>query len=738
MPIPLIAAAGVALGAAAMGATAGVAIAAAVVVGMASFLMVPNAKTGGGEAGGLISPVDVGIGFSPFPTYPSNETPVPVIFGRGKVNCPVVHKRAYGSDYDRAHFLGIISEVGTTPHEIRIDNVNILDFPNYYTRVGGEQNEHATWYNVYPQGGVATMILNNSGSFGIGAQFNSVTTHPLDIPFVFYGGGFLSIETLHSFGPSKSYQQWRWEFTNLDEPTEWVYGPVHGVTFEESMKVATGGKNSKNKTKYVAGQRQRWERIESPKFRPGSRWIARLNIQAIGGVGEGSSIGVRLVEVVDSAIIEQVRINSAFIHVHIKKEENLAGDNPNISVTCSVATISGTGGNPADSLYSFLTDPVRGIGLPGGRVDYNSVLDMIYWCENNGLGFNRVYGQTYSYDQVVKEMTAAGRIMLIREDGILRMYPDKKELTSYVVKEFGEIVPGSIKVALKSSITPNRVEVQYVEPYYDYTVQRIPLEGIEQAAEFGLQTTSVDLAGVTDQGQAFGLGYIILQQMLQCPYTCEFTVGFNTARKLRVGRVIEVDSESSPLLRGLKWRIYATDEVAPHLYNIKCVQYKDSVYDVPSYTPWYHDIGSMDTVRALTAGGWPGATTGPASVAALQIDKITYPNTVDSELTVSWVTPTERYTSVRIDVNWDGNKWETVGSFQLGPCTFRIPMHYAQVTVRAVTLWNNLSNIDVAPQASVYATGLMLEGDIPNPQPAAGGDMRGFGNGQFENQPFGM
>lgn len=719
MPPPLIAAVGVGLGAAAAGASTAAAIGWGILAGAATFLLTPNQKLNSTSS---LSPIDVGIGFSPFPTYPSNETPVPILFGRAKVNCPVVHKRAYGSNYDRAHFIAVISEVGTTPGNVTLDDTNITDFPNYYLNTGGVQNEESTWYNVYPQGGEATMILNNSGQFGVGLSTNQVEVLSIDFPIVFYGGGYVTVEMGHSWGSSGSSQSWYWEFVNVDEPSERVIGATMSGSYNSEVDTGKLGGDEP-----VAGSTISTQAIQSPKFRPGSRWLANIHILTITGNTDGATIGCRIMTVVDNAVLETVRINAAFVHVHIRKQENLASDNPNIAVEGSVATISGTGGNPADALFSFLTDPVRGLGLPSSRIDYTSVLDMVYWCESQGLQFNRAYGQFYDYDTVVKEMTAAGRIMLLNEDGFLTMRPDKPELTSYIVDET-EIVPGSISISMKSAITPNRVEVQYVEPYYGYTTQRLPIEGIEQAGQFGLQTTTLDLAGVTDQRQAFQIGYITLQQLLQCPFQASMNVGINTIRRIRVGQVIEVDSTTNTVLNNLKWRIFSIQETEPHVYAVNMVQYKDEVYDVPEFTPWYFQTFDIDSTRSLIANGWPGPQIGPAAVAGLTITNVTYPNDDESELTVTWIMPTERADSIRLQVNWNDDIWDDVGVFVSGPAVFRVPIHYAKVTVRAITNYNGANNEAAAPQAGTYVTGT-FDPDYS--------DAMGFGAGQFNYQPFG-
>ncbi|HIJ84697.1 MAG TPA: hypothetical protein HPQ00_10920, partial [Magnetococcales bacterium] len=710
--------------------------------------------------------------------------PVPITYGQSRSNGMVVHARIYGGNYEKAHYLVVLGEVGITLDQLYIDKYRIEDLTNYYTRTGGNQNSDSAWYVFYPQGGQAQISLNNSGTWNIFQLTNAVGDVAAPVPVTLYGGGTVTCYSYHTWPKEGSTQSWRWVLVNIDDPNQirssdtftetfstsqtvscfplgtMVSTPCGDVAIEsicpgdaviayddeghlhhalvedvsrhfkqESLVYLHAGPNFLvvTDTHYIlvkdkgfiqadairAGDivfdREQGEcRVSSTQIKrtgpeihtynlivaeystyiannirvhnggggkgsstvdsPGnvlrshvfeisntlSRWSLKLEVLNLSGGDLGGQAGIYKFDITDVPYSENPRINAAFVHVHLVKDASLGSNNPVISGLVHAGGVSGMGGNPADALLIFLTDPVVGLGLPGGIVDGTSQFATSYWCEQKGLGFNRTYASFYDSDQVLREICTAGRIITLVRDGKIYLKPDDIEPATYKVGEI-EIVPGSLRAGIQSSSRPNRIEGQYVEPFYGYTIERVYAEDLNAIARDGLQIQTVDLTGVTNQTQAYRLAHFILRTIQDCPYWCRFTVGMETARVIPVGSVIEIESTTNSIVGARQWRVLSIEEVESFIYQIECAQYNASVYDEPSYSPWYNQIAELEAVQ-----GWPGPPAGPAAVVNFQIVNTVFPSSGGTEITVDWVKPTQRYDTASIQWSHDGANWTSV------------------------------------------------------------------------------
>lgn len=688
---------------------------------MASTLLTPkNDGAVATESGSTVPAIDPGLGFAPFPQYPSPEMPVPIIYGQSRLNGIVIHSRIYGSDYEKAHYLVVLGEVGLTLDQLYIDKYKIEDLGNYYTRTGGNQDENSSWYTFHPLGGQANIALNNTGTWNVFQLTDSPGDIAAPVPATFYGSGTLTCHSYHSWTQSGNTQTWQWEITNIDDPGQVFTSPVFSEYFVEQVTVDSG-KESQNVSTAGSTLREHVFTISEPL----SRWAVKLKVieilKGIDGAGwrTGSQVGIYKFDTLDAAFTESFPVNAAYAHVHLVKDAAIGSSNPVISALVHSSVVTGLGGNPADAMLTFLTDPVLGLGLPAESLDGSSQYAAAYWCEQNGFGFNRAYAAFYDAEQVFREICTAGRLMTLVRGGRITLKPDAAEPAACKVGET-EIIPGSLKVGIQSSSRPNRIEAQYVEPYYGYTIERIYVEDLAAIARDGLQTQTVDLSGVTDQTQAYRLAWFILRTIQDCPYWCRFTVGMETARILPLGGVIEIESTTNPLAGTKKWRVLSIEEIESFVYQIECAQYSESVYEEPAYSPWYNQMAELEAVQ-----GWPGPAAGPASVVNFQITNTLFPTGGGMEITVDWVHPTLRYDLASIQWSHNGNDWNAVASVVNGPYTFTWPMRYGLVHIRAVTLFFNISNADHAPMLTLYIGG------------THNGDYPGFGQGQYGMQPYG-
>jgi hypothetical protein len=670
--------------------------------------------------GSTVPPLDHALGFAPYPQYPNSEMPVPTVFGVARLNGAVVHQRVYGGNFEKSHYLAVFSEVGSTLEQLFIDKYRIEDLPNYYTRTGSLQNEFASWFNYYPNGGAVTLTLNNSGTNNVGLYGNTAGNLSSSQPVLLYGGGTVTLYSVHAWPTGGSTQSWKWRLQNIDDPGNIIETALITETFIQSQDV-DGGCFGGGDTVYVPGSSLRSALLTIPD--PLSRWSATLICSAISNGTAGGQIGFYKFDIVDATYNEVERINAAFAHVHLVRDDAITSDNPVINARLRTNVLSGNEGNPADALYAYLTDPVKGLGIPTSRVDYGSVLEAIYWCEQNGLTFNRGYGTFYNADQALKEFTAAGRLILTIQNGIIRMKPEKPEPVSYMVHDT-EILPGTLRMGIHSARRPNRIEGQYVEPFYGHAIERVIAEDIESINQMGLNTQTVDLTGVTNQTQAFHLVDLMLKQVQMCPYWCEFQTGIEVARLLDIGAVIAFEGTRNSIVNGNKWRIMQIEETEPHVYSFTCNQYQDAVYDQRPFSPWYYQIPEFENIN-----GWPGSQTGAAPVINLQILALEYPANggLSTNVTVTFVEPPERFDYARIEYTHDGVEWIAVGTTTNAPFTFNWPMRWGMLTVRVTSFYNNANNAAAAPLAGQYVTGRSDETDYP-----------GWARGQWGNAPWAL
>lgn len=693
--------------------------------------LTPNGQQGSvsSTSGNTVPPVDPGLGFAAIPSYPSPELPVPIIFGQSRLTGLVVHARVYGSNYQKGHYLVVFGEVGLTLDQLYIDKYKIDELPNYFTKTGGNQNADSSWYTFHPLGGQAQISLDNSGTWEIGQYRNTVGTVSAPVPAMFYGGGTLICHSFHSYTDDGNLQQYRWKITNVTNPTEVYYSQEYTEYFIENVTVGGSGGPFGSDPKNVAVPGSTLRSHQFAIANPLSRWAVALEITLLlkgsdgSGSKEGSQIGIYKFEITDMPFTEGIPVNACYAHVHLVKDASISSNNPVISALVHATGTSGMGGNPADAMLTFLTDPVLGLGLPGDSIDSASQLTASYWCEQKGFGFNRAYAAFYDSEQVFREICTAGRIMTLLRDGRIFLKPDDVEPASYRVGET-ETIPGSIRMGIQATSRPNRIEAQYVEPYFGYTMERIYAEDLDAIARDGLQVQTIDLTGVTSQAQAYSLAVFMLRQIQECPYWCRFKVGMETARLLPLGGVIEIESTTNTIIGSKQWRVVAIEEVEAFIYQIECIQYSADVYTPPAFTPWYNQTVDLEPVQ-----GWPGPTLGPRTVINFQVTGVSFPDGGGAGVTVDWSAPTQQYDYCKLQWSLTGVDWVDAGTSKNGPFMFIWPFRYGMISLRAVSVidlgFSKWTNIDHAPTISRY-----ISGNETN-------DFPGYGQGQYGWQYYG-
>lgn len=663
-----------------------------------------------------VNPADTGVGFAPMPQYPASELPVPVIYGKARINGLIVHSRPYGDNFSKCHYVLMWGDKGYSMDQMYVDKYQLEDLPNYYGNIqGAVQDSTNSWANTYPLGGDIQISLNNSGSFGVMRTQNTTGTLVASTPAIFYGGGTITARSLHTWPKSGSTQTWQWTLTNLDDPLDIEYSPVYNEHFEQIQHVDGGSKGDDSDIPQPGSVLRDHEFTVSDTL---SRWSLSLVCTQITNGTNGAQICLYNFTINDVSYNELVTYNGTVSHVHLVKDESLTSNQPVVNAVLQKTA----NGNPATSLYEYLTDTAVGLGLR--NVDSVSATSTALWCDTEEYYYNRGIAAFYPDDKLLKEMCTCGRIVLYEEQGQIKMMPDKAELVSYLVDDT-EIMPGSLRIGINTKTAPNRIEGQYTEPFYGHTVERVYAEDHDDIAATGARAVTLGLAGVTSQLQAHNLSYLALQHTTESKYWCSFDTGQETVGMFRVGSVIEITSETNALIDGKKWRVQKIDERELFKYNVYCKQYTDEIYDLPPFSPWYEQITELGNIH-----GWPGPDTGAATIANLYINDVTFPANcvLETRINLTWVEPTERYDRAQIYYSHNNIDWIYVGATSAEAYTFTWPMRYGVVYIKVVSVWGNVNNDSTAPVLSQYITGDQLCIDEGYP---------GYGRGQYGMQPFG-
>ena len=664
-----------------------------------------------------VSAADTSIGFAPFGQYPSSELPVPVIYGKARLNGLIIHVRPYGDNFSKCHYLVMWGDKGYTVDEIYVDKYKLRELPNYYENTeSAVQGSDNSWANSYPLGGEVQIALNNTGSFGVMLTTNEPCTLVASTPLIFYGGGTVRCRSLHTWPKQTSTQTWQWKLINLNDVSDIKISPVFVKKFEEVQEV-DGGDKVDDEDVDLPGAKLQAYTFDVPDTL--SKWSVSLIVTGITHPADGAQIALYNYSVIDVSYNELVKYNGTVSHVHLVKDESLTSSQPVINGIIYKAD----NGNPATSLYEYLTDTAVGLGLK--NVDFISASDTAAWCEANDYYYNRAITAFYPDDKVIKEMCTCGRIILYEENGNVKMRPDKEEIVTYLVDDT-EIMIGTLKIGINTKASPNRVEGQYTEPFYGYTIERIYAEDYEDILLTGVRAITLGLAGVTEQAQAHDLAHLALNYTTKSKYWCSFTTGMETAAMFKVGDVIQITSDTNVLIDGKKWRVQKIDERGLFTYSIYCKQYVDEIYVFPVFAPWYEEITDLEPIH-----GWPGVEEGAATVINIVFYDISFPNdcSLTTDIQLRWVNPTERFDDALLYYSYNNIDWYYIGATSASKFFFTWPMRYSQIYVKVVSRWNTQTNELTAPIISQYITG---------DSACEGTDYSGYGRGGFGGQPYGV
>jgi len=648
-----------------------------------------------------ISPGDVSAGFSAEPHYPSSEEPVPFVLGSSLAQGVVVHKRIYGGGLassdspplNKGYYIAVFGQQGVQLNQLYVDKVKIEDLPNYSAT--SKDDDHS-WYEWFPNGGQTTIEVNNTGFIWFNTpESGGIAEAP--VPAYFYGGGLIRVYAA---------------FQKTNKTTGTIYFKFRIINIDTGEIRETGegsyylNFNHKDPETHYA-----YHTFTSIPAK--SRW--RVQVVETGGITGSVTTILRAYEIIDNGLTETIQAKAAFAKIHLKKVETISRDPV---FTAQVESSDPDSDNPAVCLKSFLTSD-WGLGIPSSLLDLSSFTEAEQWCNSHDFSFGRCYQSFYTPLQVIQQISTAGRLMLIFQNGKVKCKPDKDEYEAYAIAS-REVIPGSIKYGLIHVRRPNRIEAQYIDAGLFYTTQRLYVEDIEAIAEEGINSTTVDLSGVQSQEQAYKLASYILKVNKYCKYWLEFHVGWETAEKFEAGDVISLPEAEDDLVSGKKWRVTDIEETERLLFKVRCIEHNTEVYGEEAFTEWQESIFDNDH------WWFHEAETSAAVVGDLEITDVTYPQDagLQSIITLDFEPPQSNFAYAKIYWSHGNENYNDAGSAIDGPFTFTWPMRWGKLWLKVTSVYKGSENTETYALVSQYIEGL-------------GNDYPGFGRGQFGYQPFG-
>ena len=736
------------------------------------------------DIGGNLALADTGLGFDPVPNFSSTEASIPVVFGQTMVSGQLLQRRIYGTNYQQGFFIMGFGEAPLELVNLYIDGLIITDMPGFSSEL---HDQNHCWYEWSPLGGQVKFAFNNNSIIDWGKAdgkgfcplcYSGSVFSPEIPPLHFetisgpiitvYGSAVTANVYFRMHIEKEAACVFRVRLQNYNDPTEelitdafidvkygtgqnsplWSAGAVGGGWWHFALDCSVPMAGGHVDTAQVAEATAVFSGLSGIKS-----YRVLLDYAGTDPYGGNNRAQAELwkIKLSDTGYAESFAAwGTSFALIHLNYAEGISKQ-PQFQ-----AVLRGHGreqyqndGNPALCAYMAMTrqDPSTGaliatplgLKIPPAEIDWPSVEETINFCNllkggniygtGGGYRFNRAYGAPIEIEKVLKEMTAAGRFSILRKGGKYYFKPDKAEPLSYVVSEVDEIIPGSLSCGCGGLEVPNRIDAQYVEAGLLYTVQRFNCESQADVDATGLRPDTLDLAGVTDQQQAFELAWFTLNCLQNNSYWAKFSCGLKTLRFCHVGDLIEIDT-THPVVTGKTWRITEVRRTQDHTFEVVMAQYNTAVYTsilngveeagYQEFSPWYYLPAEYTTPLV-----WPGGSEGPSQIYNLAINGLTFNgNDLSTLVSIEYLYDRTRADLVEIEYSADLTNWVSAGTTVLSTFSFTWPMRYGVLKLRVRSQYQG-----VAGEWAVLAE--YIEGNH------SGLDYPGFGLGQFGWQPFG-
>lgn len=671
---------------------------------------------------------DPGLGGGPWNHPTSSQTPVPLVFGTVRTPMPIIHYRLEGDQYRDMWLVtavgeqwstlldGYITKLGT----IWLNDVPLASFPRYTTDSNIYDRDH-DWARFFESGRGVNIYWSSAGKHvfikpvDVGGDAES---YALQCTRNNVGGNGVvaKIRCIHQFEAGGTTQSWREKIFYTSEvagsPEVLVFS---GTQFFHLTQHVESGKSSEDVE--VGGTLETVHSVVLPY-----KGTFKVIVELISSTADGK-LYFDSVELEDS-VLQSETINSygtAMVLIRVQD-----GDG---SLTRPQVHGAVTGGpsNPAEALYWLLTNMEVSLGIEGLYIDDVSFTEAASKCDEYGYRFDRAYCATGSYETAIKDMLAAGRLLLGEYGGkISCIFDEAVPAESVRVVDLDTMADNTNYGDTSLQNIPNRFSIKYLDDMVDDTVQDLLLEDIELQNKAGVVNEKViELYGVKSQSKAWELGWYHALWS-QASKWLEFDMK-PLLWDLSPGSVIKTTSADDPYLDGREWMLVGADESEPGRYRAKAIQYMRAAYIAPDYTADYPDVYLETPTPVSTPIAQIHATGGTVSVSSVATQQL--PSGVARQTVTLSGIPAEAET-VKVYRSYNGRSYSLLSEIQPeGQASQTLNYNETETWSYAwyktsITRNGQETPLTGAPTKQVYVVG--SESTLP-----------GYGRGGYGWQPYG-
>jgi len=543
----------------------------------------------------LDSMSDPGLGGGPWQMPTTSQMAVPIVFGTVRIPMPLVHYRLEGDQYRDMWLVACAGEQWSTLHEqyqtqlgtVWLNDYLLSQLPEYTTNTSEFDREHI-WGQFYESGRGVTLLWTSTGKHVFvkhvppGERRESYA-----MQCNVAGGVTCKVRMIHQFEPGGVTNTYHVKVVYISDVPQAEHTVFNGSVFKHATQTVKAGKSSE--TIEVGGTKESIHEIVLPY--EGSFVVS---VDCISSTN-GGKLYLDSVELTDNQLRSET-INTFGTSLFLMRVTDHVGDLARPIIT---GVVTGGPSNPAMALWWVLTDTELGLGMPEEALDFVSFSEAADKCDQYNYTFNRGYCNFTDFEEVIRDICAAGRLYLTEYNGKISCIFDEEVPAENV--RVVDIDNCATKVEYGDASVqriPNRFNIKYVDAKMDYAVQDLVLDDvILQDATRSIREQTIGLYGVTDQEKAWELGWYHAKWS-QASKWLEFEM---TPRlwDLIPTSVIKTTSTNDAYLDGKEWMVVGIEEAEPGKYKAKCIIYPREAYTPATYTASWPSVQIEDPWQPL-------------------------------------------------------------------------------------------------------------------------------------------
>ncbi|MCG8043785.1 MAG: phage tail protein [Candidatus Thiodiazotropha endolucinida] len=425
-----------------------------------------------------IEQTDYSTGFSSVSV--DTTTPVPLVFGNVKVKGNLIKGYRLG-DYN-SRLLGVLAigeNIGpSTLNSFSVGGIRFDDLQHF----SNDKLPDTTWYEYLPSGKKDSVFIQNSGTKPIYKTLDSGETF-ISEPIQIFGDGRLLLRFELQWRESGSSFLVTCE-TRAKGQTEWTLEKE----FESEERTTIGNEDYPGTKKIdLAFNASRGVflfrvRVQRATLK-GSVYINNIKVES----DTGDNISISAPE-------------CACVLFHLVKTNEFSRLNLQADVTFPYE-------NPAEAVKFMLSSKEFGVAGEAMEVDLNSFSESAGFCANNnyeiGVSFTNA-----SYDEAIELILKSARLMLIKQNMVFKLIPDRYIPPGATINVAEHIFPGSLSygTADRRDI-PNRLRVRYTDRVQMGNRNDIIIENTDAITEEGkVREKLIELPAIQSMSMAQDVG----------------------------------------------------------------------------------------------------------------------------------------------------------------------------------------------------------------------------------------